>query len=89
MIKSIQQFQEKRIANHASISESVVSKETVMDKIRNKEDNIQCSAEGHVSHVFADRMSARPLGWSEVGVDNIARLRVYKKNKGNIWGCKK
>ncbi len=56
----------------------------IMNKIRNKEDNIQCSAEGHVSHVFSDRMSSRPLGWSELGADNMARLRVYKKNKGNI-----
>ena len=29
---------------------------------RYKDKNIQCSAEGHVSHIFADRMSSRPLG---------------------------
>ena len=31
---------------------------------KGKDKNIQCSAEGHVSHVFSDRMSFRPLVWS-------------------------
>lgn len=42
------------------------------------------SAEGHVSHVFSDRMSPRPLGWSRTGCDKMARLRVYQKNRGNM-----
>ena len=36
------------------------------------------------SHIYADRMSARPLGWSNTGADNIAGLRVYKKNGGEM-----
>lgn len=52
--------------------------------MKGKDKNLQCSAEGHVSHIFADRMSSRPLGWSRVGCDKMARLRVYKKNGGNI-----
>lgn len=44
-----------------------------------------CSAEGHISHIYADRMSSRPLGWSIDGVDQMARLRVFKKNGGNIY----
>lgn len=82
---------------NASISGSIVSKETVMNKLhalefpqtlhqgekkavetargyivsnwsgiqismKGKDKSIQCSAEGHVSHVFSDRMSSRPLG---------------------------
>lgn len=43
-----------------------------------------CSAEGHVSHVYADRMSSRPLGWCHAGVDKMARLRIYRQNKGNM-----
>lgn len=43
-----------------------------------------CSAEGHISHVYSDRMSSRPLGWSRIGVDRMARLRVYKKNGGSM-----
>lgn len=52
--------------------------------MKGKDKNIQCSAEGHVSHVFSDRMSSRPLGWSRIGCDKMARLRVYRKNKGNM-----
>lgn len=45
---------------------------------------IGCSAEGHISHIYADRLSSRPLGWSKLGVDKMARLRVYKANGGKI-----
>jgi len=44
-----------------------------------------CSAEGHISHIYADRLSSRPLGWSHAGVDQMARLRVFKANGGNIY----
>lgn len=43
-----------------------------------------CSAEGHVSHIYADRMSSRPLGWSRAGADKMARLRVYHANGGDM-----
>ncbi len=45
---------------------------------------IKCSAEGHVSHVYSDRMSSRPLGWSRVGADKMARLRIYWMNGGSM-----
>lgn len=41
-----------------------------------------CSAEGHVSNVYADRMSSRPMGWSEDGCDAMCRLRCYVRNHG-------
>lgn len=47
-------------------------------------ENVSCSAEGHVSHVYADRMSSRPLGWSKEGVDKMSRLRIYRANKRNM-----
>lgn len=56
----------------------------IMNSVSNRKDNIHCSAEGHVSHIYADRMSSRPLGWSKVGADKMAGLRVYKKNGGNM-----
>ena len=56
----------------------------VMNGVRNRDDNIHCSAEGHISHIYADRMSSRPLGWSKTGADKMARLRVYKKNGGDM-----
>lgn len=43
-----------------------------------------CSAEGHVSHVLSSRMSSRPLGWSEKGVDKMAHLRAYYFNRGDM-----
>lgn len=43
-----------------------------------------CRAEGHVSHVYADRMSSRPLGWCRRGADRMSRLRIYKYNHGSM-----
>lgn len=43
-----------------------------------------CSAEGHVSHVLADRMSSRPMGWCSLGVDKMAHLRAYYFNGGDM-----
>lgn len=56
----------------------------IMQGIRNKEVQVGCSAEGHVSHIYADRMSSRPLGWSRHGVNQMAKLRIYKANKGDM-----
>jgi peroxiredoxin len=41
-----------------------------------------CSAESHVSHVFSDRMSSRPMGWSQIGADRMSKLRCYEHNYG-------
>ena len=43
-----------------------------------------CAAEGDISHTYSDRMSSRPLGWSEHNVDKMARLRVLRANGTNI-----
>ena len=56
----------------------------IMLSMGDKEKKIKCSAEGHVSHVYSDRMSSRPLGWSKVGADKMARLRIYWKNGGDM-----
>ena len=42
-----------------------------------------CSAEGHVSNVYAERMSSRPMGWCEDGCDSMCRLRCYVRNNGS------
>ena len=47
-------------------------------------DYIGCSAEGHVSHILSSRLSSRPLGWSKTGANNIAKMRVFLRNKGNL-----
>ena len=43
----------------------------------------RCSAEGHVSHLYSERMSSRPMGWSERGADRMCMLRCYRANKGD------
>lgn len=56
----------------------------IMQWVRDKNKEVRCSAEGHVSHVYADRMSSRPLGWSRTGADKMSRLRIYEKNDGDM-----
>ena len=56
----------------------------IMESVKGKDKSLQCSAEGHVSHVYSDRMSSRPLGWSRTGADKMARLRIYRQNKGDM-----
>ena len=45
------------------------------------------SAEGHVSHVLADRVSSRPKGWSKACLDKIARLRTLFANGVDVVLC--
>ncbi|WMJ77199.1 MULTISPECIES: ISLre2 family transposase [unclassified Sedimentibacter] len=52
-------------------------------------DYVGCSAEGHVSHILSNRLSSRPMGWSEIGADQMARLRAYKKNGGKVYDLMK
>ena len=56
----------------------------IMISMKSKDTNVRCSAEGHVSHVYADRMSSRPLGWCRVGADKMSRLRIYRYNQGDM-----
>jgi len=41
-------------------------------------------AEGLVSHVLSSRLSSRPLGWRDEGLETISRLRVHVLNGGRI-----
>jgi hypothetical protein len=42
------------------------------------------STEGHVSHLLSSRLSSRCMGWSPLGSEQIARLRTYAENGGNV-----
>lgn len=44
----------------------------------------KCCAEGQVSHVLSSRMSSRPMGWSKLGCDQMAKLRAFKWNNGKV-----
>lgn len=41
-------------------------------------------AEGLVSHILSERLSSRPKGWLDEGLETVSRLRVYRKNGGEI-----
>ncbi len=41
-----------------------------------------CSAEGHVSYVLSERLSSRPMGWSQRGADRMSMLRCFVRNHG-------
>ncbi len=49
-----------------------------------REGVLACSAEGHVSHVLASRMSTLAMGWSRHGASQMARLREYYYNGGDM-----
>lgn len=41
-----------------------------------------CSAEGHESCIFSERLSSRPMGWSEKGADHMCKFRCFVRNYG-------
>lgn len=61
----------------------------IMFSMKSKDSNIRCCAEGHVSHVYADRMSSRPLGWSRTGADKMSRLRICRCMRFHIRRSKR
>ena len=80
----------EKIQNHCEKSDSAV--EECRKYMQNNWGAIQaafhdehalgCSAEGHVSCVYSERMSSRPMGWSETGSDRMCKLRCYVRNYG-------
>ena len=55
--------------------------EGIKNLYRNKKELHGCSAEGHISHIYSDRMSSRPMGWSKINVNNMSKLRISKEDK--------
>lgn len=81
-ILAVTQESSKREAVEAARTYILGNWSGIMEQVKNKE--LECSAEGHVSHIYADRMSSRPLGWSRTGADKMARLRIYRANGGDM-----
>ena len=54
--------------------------EGIKNLYRNKKELHGCSAEGHISHIYSDRMSSRPMGWSTTNINNMSRLRTAKED---------
>ena len=55
--------------------------EGIKNLYRNKKELHGCSAEGHISHIYSDRMSSRPMGWSTTNVGNMSKLRIAREDK--------
>lgn len=53
-------------------------------RLRKKEGVVGCSAEGHVYHVLSSRMSTLAMGWSRHGGSQMAHLREYYYNGGDM-----
>lgn len=58
--------------------------DSIVLRLSNDKNIIGCSAEGHVSHVLADRMTSRPMGWSISNANKMSKLRAYVLNGGSI-----
>ena len=58
--------------------------ESICLRMSKEEGIIGCSAEGHVSHVLASRMTSRPMGWSISNANKMSKLRAYKLNGGDL-----
>ena len=54
--------------------------EGIKNLYKNKYELHGCSAEGHISHIYSDRMSSRPMGWSKANVNNMSKLRISKED---------
>lgn len=54
--------------------------EGITNLYENQEDLHGCSAEGHISHIYSDRMSSRPMGWKSENVDKMSRLRLLRED---------
>jgi hypothetical protein len=53
-------------------------------RLRKKDNVVGCSAEGHVYHVLSSRMSTLAIGWSRHGGSQMAHLREYYYNGGDM-----
>ena len=53
-------------------------------RLMRKEGVKSCSAEGHVYHVLSSRMSTQAMGWSRHGGSQMAHLREYYYNGGEM-----
>ncbi len=54
------------------------------NRLSDNKEILGSSTEGHVSHVYSERLSSRPLSWSLVGAEKMSKLRVYYYNEGDM-----
>lgn len=56
----------------------------VQRRMEKKEGILGSSTESHISHMLSARLSSLPMGWSKKGANGIAKLRIYRKNGGQV-----
>lgn len=49
-----------------------------------KHPHVGCSAEAHVSHILAARLSSRPMAWSTRGAEKMASMRAVRANGESV-----
>jgi hypothetical protein len=49
-----------------------------------REGSIGSCTEAMVSHVFSERFSRNPMGWSKPGIAKMAQIRVFQENGGSV-----
>jgi hypothetical protein len=56
------------------------------DEVMNlrKEGSIGSATEALVSHVFSERFSRNPMGWSRKGLAKMSQIRIFKENGGVV-----
>lgn len=54
-------------------------------RLSDNENVLGSSTEPHISHLYAQRMSMKPISWSKLGVDKMSRLIIYRKNGGDLY----
>ncbi len=60
----------------------------IENRRRYYQEAVGCSAEGHVSHIYSDRMSSRPMSWSEEGGQHHGEAASKKKANGeSVSAC--
>ena len=86
MEKTVRKRKEKTVRKRKEkLMEYILNNvEGIKNLYRNKKELHGCSAEGHISHILSDRMSSRPMGWSETNVDKMSRLRIAKEDNIEI-----
>jgi hypothetical protein len=56
------------------------------DAVQNmrKDGSIGSCTEAMVSHVFSERFSRNPMGWSKPGLSKLSMIRIFIKNGGRV-----
>lgn len=76
-------FCESRNISEPSFNDKVDYIINNLSLIKNQLDplyNCPAAMEGHISHVFAKRLTSRPSGFSEIVLQNLTQMIIYKAN---------